>query len=179
MHLGENSFHCNQCPKTFSVSCSLKTHLRIHSGEKQFPCNQCPQTFSQEGNLKIHLQTHSDEKPFPCPQCLKAFSNGGDLKQHNHVIKPFPCNQTWSIFIRIYRLTTIIRLFGHILLYMLHWICTIHQSLNCCYIGVMPFTKNYVVTLVLCHSPKKIIVTLELCHSPKIVLLLYWSCAIH
>ena len=42
----------------------------------------------------------------------------------------------------IYRwisLTTIIRLSGHILVYMLHWSCAIHQKLYCCYIVDVSF----------------------------------------
>ena len=62
--------------------------------------------------------------------------------------------QTWAIYIAIYRHITIIDLFSHILVYMLHWSCAFHQKLYCWYIGVV-------------------------CHSPKIVLLLHWSCAIH
>ena len=57
---------CNQCPKAFSESGSLKKHLRINSGEKPYPCNQCPEGFSESGSLKKHLRMHSGEKPYPC-----------------------------------------------------------------------------------------------------------------
>ena len=78
----------------------------------------------------------------------------------------------------IYRwisLTTIIRLSGHILVYMLHWSCAIHQKLYCCYIVDVPFAqKLYCYYIVIVSFTKKfIVVTLELCHSPKIVMLLH------
>ena len=41
------------------------------------------------------------------------------------------------------------------------------KNMYCCYIGVVPFTKNCIV------------VTLKLFHSPKILLFLHWSCVIY
>ena len=59
----------------------LKTHLITHSGENSFPCNQCPKTFSVLSNLKEHLRRHSGEKSFHCNQCRKMFLVSALVKQ--------------------------------------------------------------------------------------------------
>ena len=87
----------------------------------------------------------------------------------------WPLSHRWAIYIAEYRLTTIIGLSGHILVYMLHWNCAIHQKWYCCYIVEVPFTqKLYCYYIVILSFTKNfIVVILELCHSPKIVMLLH------
>ena len=51
-------FSCLDCNKCFSLSGSLKTHLKILTGVKPFACSECEKSFNKKGNLKTHKMTH-------------------------------------------------------------------------------------------------------------------------
>ena len=90
---GEKSFPCTHCEKKFTLSQSLKRHLR-DSGEKSYPCKHCGTNFTFFRNLKKHLQIHTVDKPFPCTHCEKKFRLLASLKTHLHIHsaeKPFSC----------------------------------------------------------------------------------------
>ena len=64
--VGEKSFVCNDCGKSFSQAWRLKTHQHVHTGEKSFSCTDCGKSFTAAGNLKKHQRVHTGEKPFSC-----------------------------------------------------------------------------------------------------------------
>ena len=65
----------------FSNSIKLKTHIKQDStGGETFPCDQCPKSFSISSTLKTHRKTHAGEKPLPCDQYSKLFLISYSLK---------------------------------------------------------------------------------------------------
>ncbi|KAH8662434.1 hypothetical protein BX600DRAFT_382529 [Xylariales sp. PMI_506] len=48
----------------------------------KYKCTYCPRAFTQSFNLNSHLVTHTRERAFICKTCQKAFGRKHDLKRH-------------------------------------------------------------------------------------------------
>lgn len=84
-HLRENHgrFMCRQCLTTFSLSCNLRRHMKLHTGVRPHVCGSCNSSFSRSTDLKIHMRKHSSSKDsFSCSVCSVIFSNSYLLFQH-------------------------------------------------------------------------------------------------
>ncbi|CAL4119421.1 unnamed protein product, partial [Meganyctiphanes norvegica] len=76
-HIGEKTFHCNQCDKAFTDKSNLIRHQSKHIGERQYKCDQCDMTLLKNSDLIKHQRTHTREKPYQCKQCDKVYIQKG------------------------------------------------------------------------------------------------------
>lgn len=76
-------FLCRQCLTTFSLSCNLRRHMKLHTGVRPHVCDACQSSFSRSTDLKIHMRKHSTGKDsFTCSLCVSVFSNSYLLSLH-------------------------------------------------------------------------------------------------
>ena len=88
-------YKCDVCIASFSKSCNLSAHKRIHTNDKRFMCNICNQRFYVGVKLRAHMRIHTNSRPFECNICHKSFREKSILK--NHMLthdgkKPFQCD---------------------------------------------------------------------------------------
>ena len=85
VHEGIKNFTCDRCEKSFSLSQSLKAHIKYYheSNGEQNTCDLCNKNFTLPGTLKAHIQeVHKNIKAHQCSYCDKAFKRSFDLKKH-------------------------------------------------------------------------------------------------
>ncbi|XP_074075680.1 zinc finger protein 10-like [Macrotis lagotis] len=95
IHIGQKTYECYECGKSFSCRNYITIHQRIHTGEKPFKCKDCGDSFTWYRQLTEHERIHTGaKKPFECNQCGKAFNLSSDLTRHEKIHtgeKPFEC----------------------------------------------------------------------------------------
>ncbi|XP_058066461.1 zinc finger protein 271-like [Anopheles bellator] len=94
-------FFCDRCPKSFSSTESLKTHVKNHLRERKYVCCVCSKRFVQKSDLIIHGRTHTDERPYECRQCSKRFRTASHLRDHmstHEEVNKFECDVCHKLF---------------------------------------------------------------------------------
>ncbi|XP_073813572.1 grauzone [Musca autumnalis] len=81
-HEDPNCFKCNECNKSFTTTCGLRTHnLNYHAPEEErtFACDLCPKKFARQNLLELHKPSHipREQWEFFCDKCptRKAFAS--------------------------------------------------------------------------------------------------------
>jgi len=51
-------FVCRLCLNSFTLSCNLRRHMKLHAGVRPHSCPFCSASFSRSTDLKIHMKKH-------------------------------------------------------------------------------------------------------------------------
>jgi KRAB domain-containing zinc finger protein len=77
---------CSFCDKNFSLSETLKTHMKKFHSEKMtvnlYCCDFCDRKFFDKYKLKVHIEGFLCRKIFDCDHCGKEFHAKKDISQH-------------------------------------------------------------------------------------------------
>ncbi|KXJ88099.1 hypothetical protein Micbo1qcDRAFT_110165, partial [Microdochium bolleyi] len=86
------TLQCTLCPKKFTRSFNLRSHLRTHGDIRPFSCSQCDRTFTRQHDCKEHEKLHSGDRPFVCGGelgdgrgqwgCGRRFARRAQLTRH-------------------------------------------------------------------------------------------------
>ena len=91
----EKKYKCPHCPRKFSYSAHLTSHLPSHANERPHQCPHCTKQFVMQHHLHSHI-THShirkEERSLLgeslhtcwCPECGKGFLQKNHLANHMH-----------------------------------------------------------------------------------------------
>ncbi|XP_065341980.1 zinc finger and BTB domain-containing protein 24-like [Cloeon dipterum] len=87
--VGSSLYFCSICSKSFTMSSSLRNHLKVHdSSHPSFECDVCHKTCSRKDYLEEHMRTHTGKKPFKCSTCGKRFVGKTGLNHHRKIHGP-------------------------------------------------------------------------------------------
>jgi hypothetical protein len=89
VHIGENSFSCRICSRSFSKKSILTRHMANHFGDigdRRFDCPHCDASFKLKSSLTKHIRIHTGESCFHCERCDSSFPNNGNLRVHKKIM---------------------------------------------------------------------------------------------
>jgi len=97
-------FVCRLCLNSFTLSCNLRRHMKLHAGVRPHSCPFCSASFSRSTDLKIHMKKHpaalaNSDRDSPsvqveplslkkatilheCDLCGKGFAAASHLEEH-------------------------------------------------------------------------------------------------
>ena len=85
VHTGDYQ-RCPKCPRMYSNSLSLKTHLQHHANPNKYRCELCGKAFPYLGSYQTHLIVkHTEARPFTCVYCGMSFKLKKQLTKHEGI----------------------------------------------------------------------------------------------
>jgi len=82
-HMGDKSFKCSLCNKSFSDFSDLQRHkCQVHSNKRLYQCRYCLMLFETYVHLNCHVCIHTGAKPYSCRHCSECFTEPDQLKTH-------------------------------------------------------------------------------------------------
>ncbi|KAK2147212.1 hypothetical protein LSH36_563g00005 [Paralvinella palmiformis] len=100
-------YACRQCCNTFSLSCNLRRHERLHAGVKPHACKYCKRSFSRTADLRAHLRKHMEDGSsdlISCNKCSKSFRTAVNLRLHMYKVhKEKDCVYTCNICAKVFQ----------------------------------------------------------------------------
>ncbi|XP_024904403.1 zinc finger protein 114 [Pteropus alecto] len=100
--IGEKTYKCQDCKKSYVYHSFLMRHMKIHTGEKPYECEKCGKAFRYSLHLNKHLIKHIMKKSHTCKECGKAFSRSSKLIEHTRMHtgeKPYKCKECGKAYI--------------------------------------------------------------------------------
>ena len=93
-------FKCDQCPKQFTRSSTLREHARTHSNHRPFMCRVCGKTFVRLKDRNRHDALHTGEKKFTCtggrPTFFESWGCGRKFAREDALVAHFRNEVGWA-----------------------------------------------------------------------------------
>lgn len=104
--VGQKSFRCPCCQRSFTHKTNRDTHSRLHTGDKPYQCQEClGSSFQNMGAYRVHQRlVHGDPIPNECQYCDRCFKDKEYLMKHERThdgSRPYQCNYCQKTFAQI------------------------------------------------------------------------------
>jgi hypothetical protein len=87
VELGNPSFPCKTCARTFNTQGAVNDHMRA-AGHEIIPCKRCARTFNTQSAANDHMRAAGHDKPnISCKSCARKFYTQSAANEHRRAVK--------------------------------------------------------------------------------------------